>query len=122
MIPLFSDKDYIIVTTPNVNDLLLKLCFNSFAPFFFRTVHNYYFSLESLELLGKDAGLILVHKFYYHDFGSENTLYWLRNAKPMGNTKLVGIDGFMNKNWRLQLARTGQTNKIGIMFKKTKAE
>lgn len=108
----------LILFTPNLNDIMLKLNFEAYAPFFFRTVHNYYFTAESLELLGKEAGFQVSKTLFYQDFGLDNAIYWLRDKKPCKDQKIEGIDKLANSNWKNYLELTGQSYNVGIVLSK----
>lgn len=108
----------LILFTPNLNDIMLKLDFETYAPFFFRTVHNYYFTAESLEILGKEAGFDVCKTLYYQDFGLDNAIYWLRDKKPCKNLNIEGIDNSANSNWKNYLEATGQSYNVGIVLSK----
>jgi len=107
-----------IITTPNLEDILLKLHFDEFAPFFFRKVHNYYFNEESLNYVAKEANMQVLETFYFQEFGLNNTLFWLRDNKPKGGTPMPGINEMMNNTWKAYLEGTGQANNIGIVLQK----
>jgi 2-polyprenyl-3-methyl-5-hydroxy-6-metoxy-1,4-benzoquinol methylase len=108
----------LILFTPNLNDIMLKLHFNSYAPFFFRTVHNYYFTADSLVKLGKDAGFNSSEVIYYQDFGLDNTFYWLKESSPNKNRRIDGVDDNANKMWKNYLEMTGQSYNVGIILSK----
>lgn len=108
----------LILFTPNLNDIMLKLNFEAYAPFFFRTVHNYYFTAESLKKLGKEVGFKVDKILYYQDFGLDNAIYWLRDKKPCRNQTIDGIDNSANSNWKNYLEATGQSYNVGIVLSK----
>lgn len=107
-----------VVFTPNLDDVLLKLYPEKYAPFFYRTVHNYYFTGESLEILGKQAGFKKADKFYYHEFGFANLVNWLKDGKGMGNVEINGIDSGIDANWKIWLEETGQSYNVGVVLYK----
>ena len=115
---LLDKNGKLIVFTPNLNDIMLKLDFKNYAPFFFRTVHNYYFTAESLIKLGLEAGFKKYEVLFYHNFGLDNTINWIKFNKPMGNTLVDGIDSNINKSWRKYLETTGQSYNVGLVLKK----
>ncbi len=75
----------IIVGTPNMDQLLLRLMPQEFGAFFFRQVHRWYFTQRSLELSLESAGLknIQVRSLQRYDFS--NIACWLRDRRPTGN-------------------------------------
>ncbi len=115
---LTKNSGKIIITTPNYFDILLTINFDKFSPFFFRTVHNFYFSAKSLSFIATQCNLKIIKIFYYHDFGLSNTLFWLRDGIPNGNVVMNGIDSLTEQYWRLYLENSGQSNNIGIILAK----
>lgn len=115
---LLTKNGVAIVFTPNNDDILLKLYPEIYAPFFYRTVHNYYFSGEGLEILGKKAGFANASKFYYHEFGISNTLNWLKQKKATGNSMLDGITNEFDFAWKNLLEKSGQSYNVGVILRK----
>lgn len=115
---LLDNNGKLILFTPNLNDIMLKLHFDIYAPFFFRTVHNYYFTAESLAKLGVEAGFKSFETLYYHDFGMDNAIHWLRDNSPKKNLPIKGIDANINKLWKNYLESTGQSYNVGIILYK----
>jgi len=115
---LLTDDGQLILFTPNLNDVMLKLHFERYAPFFFRTVHNFYFTADSLVKLGREAGFKNCEVMYFQDFGLDNTFYWLRDNTPQKNTKIEGIDNNANNMWKNYLESTGQSYNVGVVFSK----
>ncbi|MCK9403268.1 MAG: class I SAM-dependent methyltransferase [Chitinophagaceae bacterium] len=115
---LLNDSGKLILFTPNLNDVMLKLHFDIYAPFFFRTVHNYYFTAESLVKLGIEAGFKNHEILYYHDFGLDNAMHWLRDNAPKKKLQIGGIDKSANKFWKGYLESTGQSYNVGVLLSK----
>ncbi len=108
----------LILFTPNLNDILLKLYPSAYKQFFFRKVHNYYFSGKSLELLGKFVGFNKVKIFYYHEFGLSNAFNWLKFSEAKGNIKYDFINEEVDKNWIKFLEDSGQAYSVGALYQK----
>jgi SAM-dependent methyltransferase len=108
----------LIVVTPNLNDFLMHADPARMAPFFYRRVHNYYFTAESLGWVGSLAGWEPAEPLFYHEFGMSNALLWLRDATPSGHTRLAGIDESADHYWIEYLQKTGQANNLGIVLRK----
>jgi len=106
------------ILTPNYNDILLKLCPEEFAPFFFRKVHPLYLTAEALETIVKDLDLDYIKPIFFHEFGLANTFYWLKEGVPKGNTPIKGINGLADRQWVAYLEETGQTKDFAVLFKK----
>lgn len=105
------------VLTPNLDDILLKLHPEAFAPFFFRVVHNFYFNATALRWAAEQAGFHTESTVHYHEFNLANTLHWLRDRRPRGNTALPGLESGIDAAWRAYLEATGQANNVGVILR-----
>ena len=106
-----------VVLTPNLDDILMSIDPRRILPFFYRRVHNYYFTAESLRWVGERAGWSVLDDLVYHEFGLANTLLWLRDGHPAGHTRLDGVDETADGFWKSYLERTGQSNNVGILLR-----
>jgi 2-polyprenyl-3-methyl-5-hydroxy-6-metoxy-1,4-benzoquinol methylase len=71
-----------ILSMPNMNDLLLKLNFDSFAPFFFQISHLNYFSESVIPKLFEGTKFKNIKIGYLHKYGIENAMQWAIHGKP----------------------------------------
>lgn len=108
----------VYVHTPNLNDILMKIAFDAFAPFNFRTQHNYYFTDKSLQWLGEKAGFEVERTVFHHEFGMANALYWLRDKAPRGYDPMEGIDSQADTLWRAYCEGTGQATNVGVVLRR----
>ena len=116
---LLAPGGRLTVSTPNRGDLLMGLLPDDYPPFFYRTVHRWYFSADSLARCGRAAGLDPVETRYVHRFGVANTLRWLRDRVPGGRDPLPGLDDHaLDSIWRDSLAREGTADTIYMTFEK----
>ena len=106
-----------VVLTPNLDDFLMHADAERMAPFFYRRVHNYYFTAKSLRWIGGLAGWEPIHDIHYHEFGMSNALLWLRDGKPSGHARLPGIDNFADTFWINYLEQSGQANNVGVVLR-----
>ena len=79
------------IETDNLDDILVKLGFKEFEPFYYRTVHSYYFNAKSLKELAQKAGFNEIIVGHRHGFGISNTIKWLNARKPGALNKLEFI-------------------------------
>jgi 2-polyprenyl-3-methyl-5-hydroxy-6-metoxy-1,4-benzoquinol methylase len=107
-----------IIITPNYNDILLKLDFETFAPFFFRKVHPLYLTSESLQLILEKNDLKYLETKFIQEFGMANALNWIKLKKPIGNDPIDGINELADNLWKSYLVQTGQTKDFAIIFEK----
>lgn len=116
---LLAPGGRLTVSTPNRGDLLMDLLPEAYPPFFYRAVHRWYFSDDSLARCGRAAGLIPVETRFVHRFGIANTLRWLRDSVPGGRDPLPGLDDpALDSVWRDTLAREGTADTLYMTFEK----
>jgi 2-polyprenyl-3-methyl-5-hydroxy-6-metoxy-1,4-benzoquinol methylase len=115
---LLSPTGKAIIITPNLNDILLKLYPEVYSPFFFRTVHNYYFTGKSLELLGDIVGFKRAKCFFYQEFGIGNIFTWLKEKQALGDIKFEFISKDIDENWKRYLEFSGQSYNVGVVLEK----
>jgi 2-polyprenyl-3-methyl-5-hydroxy-6-metoxy-1,4-benzoquinol methylase len=115
---LLKKDGVLILFTPNLDDILLKLIPKIYQPFFFRKVHNFYFTGESLEILGQDAGFSSSNKFYYHEFGFSNFTNWIKNGNGNEEDFYYNNSDLMNEMLRIILEQTGQSYNVGVILVK----
>lgn len=116
---LLAPGGRLTVSTPNRADLLMDLLPDVYPAFFYRTVHSWYFSADSLAACGRAAGLVPVETRWVHRFGIANTLRWLRDRKPGGRDPLPGLDDpALESVWQATLEREGSADTIFMTFEK----
>ena len=116
---LLAPGGQVTISTPNRGDLLMSLLPEDYPPFFYRTVHRWYFCADSLARCGRAAGLVPVETRFVHRFGVANTLRWLRERRPGGRDPLPGLDDrALDSVWRDTLAREGTADTIYMTFEK----
>lgn len=105
------------VLTPNLDDFLMRTDPARMEPFFYRRVHNYYFTAESLRWVADLSGWEPVEDVFYHEFGLANALLWLRDGRPAGHTPLAGVEPEADAFWRGYLERRRQANNVGVLLR-----
>jgi 2-polyprenyl-3-methyl-5-hydroxy-6-metoxy-1,4-benzoquinol methylase len=95
------------IETDNLDDILVKLGFKEFQPFYYRTVHSYYFNTKSLNDLALKAGFNKILVGHRHGFGISNTIKWLNERKPGGLSKLDFITPEIDFAWVQMLENSG---------------
>ena len=106
-----------VILTPNWDDILMKVDPDRIEPFFYRRVHNYYFTAQALRGVGEMAGWKVVRDIFYHEFGLANALLWLRDGRPAGHAAVPGIGPELDDHWQRHLVAGGQSNNVGIVLK-----
>ena len=106
-----------VILIPNWDDILVRLDPVRMDPFFYRRVHNYYFTAQALRGVGEMAGWTVVRDIFYHEFGLANALLWLRDGRPAGHAAVPGIGPELDDHWQRHLVAGGQSNNVGIVLK-----
>jgi 2-polyprenyl-3-methyl-5-hydroxy-6-metoxy-1,4-benzoquinol methylase len=107
------------IETDNLDDILVKLKFKEFEPFYYRTVHSYYFNTKTLKDLAKKAGFIEITSGHRHGFGISNTIKWLNERKPGGLNKLEFITPEIDYAWVQMLENTGMAELLHFQLVKS---
>jgi len=108
---------HLFVLTPNWDDFLMTADPVRMEPFFYRRVHNYYFTAAALQWTARLAGWEPVRDVFYHEFGLANAMLWLRDGRPAGHAPLAGISPDADAFWRRHLEETGRANNVGIVLR-----
>jgi SAM-dependent methyltransferase len=96
----------LIVSTPNLEDLLLEALPDVYPGFFFRAQHLWYFSRKSLQNILELAGFTRIKVVGYQRFGVGNFLSWLLDKRPKGNVKFDFVTPAVDQVWKTELERT----------------
>lgn len=108
-----------MVSTPNRQEILLDLLGDDYRQFFYRTVHRWYFDMQSFSDLALNCGLEIVQKKCVQRFGISNTLAWLRDRKPTGDRKLPPMDDpLLNQFWKTFLEVKGCGDFLYLLLKR----
>lgn len=86
----------VLLSTPNADDWLLSMLPDTYARFFYRKAHRWYFNADSLCALADQVGFGEVRFLYRQRFDLSNALLWIRDGKPSGLGKiehLRALDG-----------------------------
>jgi ubiquinone/menaquinone biosynthesis C-methylase UbiE len=102
----------ILISTPNTDSLHMKLS-KPYRKYFYRTQHNWYFDVNSLNVLFEETGfrVLSMHCKHFYDLG--NTLGWLRDGRP--GITLINIDN----HWQTYLENTFQGDMLYVWAKRT---
>jgi 2-polyprenyl-3-methyl-5-hydroxy-6-metoxy-1,4-benzoquinol methylase len=108
--PLLAPSGRLVISTPNRDDILMKLLPQDFAAFFHRVVHRWYFDAASLAACARLAGFEVTGTRYVHRYGMANALAWLRDRRPTGRTRMDAISPLADELWGSYLSETGQSD------------
>lgn len=104
----------LVLSTPNVHDILDDLAPDAFRRFNYRTAHLYYFSSVSLRFLLMAAGFQEIRIEYLHLYDLSNLLAWYRDEQPTGLGRIPLFDERINRPWRRYLEETGRASDIWV--------
>ncbi|MCC7546829.1 MAG: class I SAM-dependent methyltransferase [Burkholderiales bacterium] len=96
-----------LVSTPNRRDVLMDLLPADYPAFFYRTVHRWYFDVDSFQVCAQRAGLRVIEARCVHRFGLSNALRWLRDKRPGGADPLPEVPSVMERSWQASLEQAG---------------
>ena len=119
ILQLLKPGGTLLIATPNINDIMMKLLPEEFPSFFYRMVHRWYFDRISLTRSAQQAGFNIESERYLHTMNMSNMLSWLIKRKPTGNKpNLAGINNTANTLWNTFLETSGQTDTLFLTVTK----
>ena len=95
-----------VVSTPNRDDILMRLGGDAYRSFFYRKVHRFYFDGASLTRAASAAGFDGTRLRYVHRFGHANFTTWLGDRRPGGETESP-LGAVFDQTWRATLEARG---------------
>ena len=105
---LLKPAGKMLVSTPNRRDVLMDLLPDDYPAFFYRSVHRWYFDMQSFTRCAELAGLCVQKSAVVHRFGLSNALIWLRDRKPGGRTALPHLDSpLLDRFWQSYIEQEG---------------
>jgi 2-polyprenyl-3-methyl-5-hydroxy-6-metoxy-1,4-benzoquinol methylase len=116
ILPLLSPEGRLVVSTPNREDILLKLLPRDFAAFFYRVVHRWYFDANALSRCAQMAGFDVIDTRFVHRYGMANALTWLRDRRPSGRARIDAIAPLADDQWASYLSLTGQSDCLYLVL------
>lgn len=117
---LLNKTGKIYLSTPNSNEVLMKLLDSNFASFFYRAWHTHYYDTNSLNNLAFQSHLTPLISLNKHSFGIGNTFGWLKDKKPCGEGILIEPNQHEHIDylWRAWLEHTGHGDTLYTILQK----
>ncbi|MCK5019498.1 MAG: class I SAM-dependent methyltransferase, partial [Candidatus Peribacteraceae bacterium] len=107
---LLKPEGVLLLCTPNYDDWLIDFLPESYAPFFFRNAHRWYFNGESIKRLAHFAGFNNQPSIQYvQRFDLSNTFHWVRDNMPTGLQKFTLFED-LDVTYQRHLARIGRSD------------
>ena len=115
---LIKDDGIIWISTPNRRDILLELLGDEYKQFFYRSVHRWYFDVDSFTFCASQAGYDVLRAHCVHRFGLSNAMLWLRDRKPGGRIPLPALDNdHLDYSWKHYLESQGRGDYLYFLLK-----
>ncbi len=108
----------VVLSTPNREDIMIKLLPDIFSSFFYRSAHRWYFDANSLSACAEHAGLAVREIKHIHRYGMANALTWLRDRSPKGDVSIPGIGKMADDFWKAYLQETGQSDTLFMILER----
>ena len=113
---LLSEGGILIVTTPNLNDILNLVCGDQFWEHFYRTQHRWYFDLVTLSKILSDCGFTVKVSETYHRYEINNFINWIQ-ANKSAKTEL-DFTAEQEKRWKNFLVEHDLGDNLVVVAKK----
>jgi 2-polyprenyl-3-methyl-5-hydroxy-6-metoxy-1,4-benzoquinol methylase len=97
----------LFVSTPNRDEVLMRLGPAEFRSFFYRTQHTFYFNAASLRAAALVAGFRDANVRNLHSYGFMNFSAWLGERRPTGNQASNPAGAQFDRAWRALLEENG---------------
>jgi 2-polyprenyl-3-methyl-5-hydroxy-6-metoxy-1,4-benzoquinol methylase len=104
---LLAPDGKLVLSTPNVNDLLMHAIPEVYKPFFYRTAHLWYFNQNSLRALLETAGYKNIEIAHFQRYGLSNFMYWLKDKRPSGQKSFPYVTKSAELLWKSELEQQG---------------
>lgn len=107
-----------VLQTDNLDDVLMRTEAKDFKKFFYRTAHNWYFSLNNLKIIFESVGYDISKVSTSHNYDFSNFVLWHSQGKPTGNGKLNLFNNLFDAQWKAAVEAAGLGELITIVAKK----
>jgi SAM-dependent methyltransferase len=110
-------KGIAMITTPNRDEILMRLIKKDFSPFFYRAQHRWNFNKKSLINCAVQAGFNKIELYFIHRYGISNTFNWLKDKLPKGDNKINVMDNNLDNFWISWLESKEMSDNLCLMLK-----
>lgn len=107
---LLKPNGRMLISTPNIDELMMKVGCSAYEAFNYRLVHLFYFNAAALRETAKLAGFSDCQISFKHRFNFANFLNWMNEHKPGGNNMDSPLGEGFDRQWRAILECAGQSD------------
>ncbi len=107
---LLKPSGKMLISTPNIDELMMRVGCTQYKAFNYRLVHLFYFNAESLQKTAEQAGFKNCRILYKHRFNFSNFITWINEGKPSGNNHISSLGFGFDPQWRAILESAGQSD------------
>ena len=100
------------LTTPNRDDILMRIGPAAYRQFFYRIAHIWYFDVSSLRRASESAGFTVVQVSTPHSYDLSNFCVWLRDQRPSSLGAVPELLGPTDAAFRAQIEAAGHGDAI----------
>lgn len=109
----------LILSTPNMNDILVEVAEEHFKSFYYRTAHISYFTKDSICNLLDKVGYSDITVEFVHKLDISNLLYWLKEKRPTGIGYMDMFDLDFDAYYRRYIEKIGRSTHMLLKAEKT---
>ena len=112
---LLKNGGKLVLSMPNLNDLIKKIHEDKFSPFYYQIAHLNYFGEEVISELFSDSGFVNVKVDYLHKYGIENMIRWAKYGSVGQVDEVKGVfDRVFDMHYKAEIERLGVASHLFI--------
>jgi 2-polyprenyl-3-methyl-5-hydroxy-6-metoxy-1,4-benzoquinol methylase len=105
----------LVLSMPNLNDIIKKVEKDKFEQFFYQTAHLNYFSKEAIPELFCDTGFVSIEVDFLHKYSIENMIRWAKYGSVGVVEEVDGVfDRIFDKHYKAEIERLGIASHLFI--------
>ena len=109
----------LVLSMPNLNDVIKKVEQDKFEQFFYQTAHLNYFSKEAIPELFNDTEFVNIEVDFLHKYSIENMIRWAKYGSVGVVKEVDGVfDRIFNEHYKAEIERLGISSHLFITAEK----